>query len=113
MYELTEEQIGDLLASGYDDVAGCDRHVVLSHPPPRDAVDRTSSGKHVGSTAVRAWVESRSPALVVCGHVHESRGAARIGETVVVNCGPAFRGSYAVIELDGAVVADVRRIEYS
>jgi len=110
MYELTEERMATALRSGRDQVEDVDRHVVLSHTPPRgSAVDRTRSGKHVGSTAVRELIDQMQPALVVCGHIHEARGTDRIGETAVVNCGPAARGFYAVVDLDEE--AKVRLLE--
>jgi uncharacterized protein len=41
----------------------------------------------VGSTAVRQVIEEHQPLLGVHGHVHESGGERRIGETVCVNPG--------------------------
>lgn len=82
-WDFTEDQAEELLAHC---PAGC---VLVSHSPPLGAVDRNSSGKSIGSTAVRAAVERLRPRLVVCGHVHASGGwTARIGATPVVNAGP-------------------------
>jgi Icc-related predicted phosphoesterase len=41
----------------------------------------------VGSTAVRSLIETYQPLLAVHGHVHESGGQRRIGETLCVNPG--------------------------
>jgi Icc-related predicted phosphoesterase len=41
----------------------------------------------VGSTAVRRLIEDYQPLLAVHGHVHESGGQRRIGETLCVNPG--------------------------
>jgi hypothetical protein len=77
---------------------------MVSHTPPADtALDRIRSGKHVGSAAVRQFIESHHPDLVICGHIHESRGIDSLGSTVMVNCGPACDGSYALIELGDQV----------
>jgi uncharacterized protein len=54
----------------------------------------------VGSTAVRRFIEERAPILSLHGHIHESRGAIRIGDTVAINPG----STYAEGVLDGAVV---------
>ena len=54
----------------------------------------------VGSTAVRRFIEEREPILSLHGHIHESRGAVRIGPTVAINPG----STYAEGVLDGAVV---------
>jgi Icc-related predicted phosphoesterase len=54
----------------------------------------------LGSTAVRDAIEKHQPALSLHGHIHESRGNARIGRTLCINPG----SSYEQGELLGAVV---------
>jgi uncharacterized protein len=44
----------------------------------------------VGSHAVRQIIEEYQPALAVHGHIHESRGEARIGRTLCVNSGSEY-----------------------
>jgi Icc-related predicted phosphoesterase len=44
----------------------------------------------VGSPAVRAAIERDQPMLGLHGHIHESRGAARIGRSVCVNPGSEY-----------------------
>lgn len=67
--------------------------IYVLHSPPRDtACDRAAVRAHVGSRAIRAFVERVQPPLVLCGHIHESprvSGAWRdvLGSTVVVNPG--------------------------
>ena len=82
-YDLSEEEARSLLA-------GCpDGAVFVSHSPPKNAVDRDSKGKSLGSTAVREAIERAEPVLTVCGHIHGSWGeTAEIGPTPVVNAGP-------------------------
>lgn len=66
--------------AGDDDVSAA---VFLFHGPPHDtALDRAAlDGKtvdhapldvHVGSIAVRRFLEQRGPAVALCGHIHES-----------------------------------------
>ena len=99
-YEITEEQIEARIEAGFADVEGCRIKIFCPHAPPRDtACDRIHSGLHVGSTAVRAFVERAQPDLVLCGHIHESRGEDRIGRTRVVNPGPVGDGHYAIVEI--------------
>jgi Icc-related predicted phosphoesterase len=63
------------------------------HSPPRDtACDVIATRQHVGSRAIRAFIEARQPKLVLSGHIHESprvSGAWRdqLGRTPVVNPG--------------------------
>jgi Icc-related predicted phosphoesterase len=81
-YDLTEDQARVLLAAC---PAGC---VLVSHSPPKGAVDVSANGRSLGSVAVREAIEQNHPALVVCGHVHESAGKqSRIGSSPVVNVG--------------------------
>jgi Icc-related predicted phosphoesterase len=54
----------------------------------------------LGSTAVRDAIEKHQPTLSLHGHIHESRGNARIGRTLCINPG----SSYEQGELLGAVV---------
>jgi len=67
--------------------------VLVSHSPPHGTqCDLTASRQHVGSRAVRAFVEREQPALVLSGHIHESPRVSsayhdRIGDTAVVNPG--------------------------
>lgn len=82
-YDFTEDEAAELLAGCPE---GC---VLVSHSPPKGAVDRRSGNLSVGSTAVRAAVERLRPALVVCGHIHACAGRHEmIGATPVVNAGP-------------------------
>lgn len=82
-YDFTEEEAVELLAGCPE---GC---VLVSHSPPKGAVDVSSGGRSLGSVAVRDAVLSRRPRLVVCGHIHASAGQqALLGNSPVVNAGP-------------------------
>jgi Icc-related predicted phosphoesterase len=67
--------------------------VFVPHSPPRDTgCDVIATRQHVGSRAIRAFVETHQPRLVLSGHIHESprvSGAWRdlLGGTPVVNPG--------------------------
>lgn len=54
----------------------------------------------VGSRAVRQIIEEYQPLLGIHGHIHESRGAARIGRTLVLNPGSEYNSG----RLHGVVV---------
>jgi len=65
---------------------------VLHSPPAGTACDMTGSGAHVGSRAIRTFVERHQPPLVLSGHIHESPRVSSsyrdlIGRTIVVNPG--------------------------
>lgn len=69
------------------------RAIVVSHGPPLGTqCDVVGSGTHVGSRALRRFVERHAPALVLSGHIHESPRVTnafrdRIGDTAIVNPG--------------------------
>lgn len=76
-------------------------HVFLTHTPPKmTRLDRIYSGEHVGSKIIREFLETHTPILHLCGHVHEGRGVERIGRTVSVNPGPAMAGYYSVARFE-------------
>jgi hypothetical protein len=110
MYEFPEEELDRFLAAGFAQVEGSSRFIMVPHCPPRNSEVDRSGGANLGSTAVRSWVDKVKPILVVCGHIHEARGKAKIGNTVVVNCGPAKNGNYAVAEVGNEVKVELRRV---
>jgi uncharacterized protein len=110
MYQFTEAQLAEFLQSGYAQVSGAGRHVLLSHCPPHGChLDRTHFFQHVGSTSVREFIDRTHPALVLCGHIHEGRGIDQLGPTLVVNCGAARAGYFAVaqVEAEGDVKVEL------
>jgi Icc-related predicted phosphoesterase len=62
--------------------------VLLVHTPPaRTPLDRVPRrGSHVGSEALRELALERGVPLV-CGHIHESPGACRLGGALCLNAG--------------------------
>lgn len=103
-YEITEEEIARRALAGYRDVQHCKVKVFVPHPPPFGTkVDIIHSGIHVGSSAVRDFIEDHRPHVVICGHIHEARGRDKIENTIIVNCGPAGRGHYVVVEISETI----------
>lgn len=108
-YEIAEQEIAARAESGFLEVRSARVTVFVPHAPPyRSALDTVFFGRHVGSTAVREFIEKRQPDVVVCGHIHEARGVDRIGRSQIVNCGYAGAGSYAVITIDETVHVDLK-----
>ncbi len=90
-YDFSEEQASRLLHNCPHDA------VLISHSPPKGAVDISSRGVSLGSTTIRHTILAKSPKLVVCGHIHDSSGRHEfIGQTPVVNAGP--RGMFWEID---------------
>ncbi|MGA9119568.1 MAG: metallophosphoesterase [Bacteroidota bacterium] len=98
--EVADEELGKQAEKGWAMIQQCLHKVLVAHTPPfGSATDRIHTGAHAGSPSIRRFIETHQPAVVICGHIHEARGKEVIGKTQVVNCGPAFEGSYAIVEI--------------
>jgi Icc-related predicted phosphoesterase len=69
--EHSEEEIANALAA-FNGLKPL--YLVVHCPPLNTKLDEYAPGKHAGSSAVRAWVESAQPAYLFCGHIHETAG---------------------------------------
>lgn len=114
--ELDEDELLrriEAMAAGVDDLSRC---VFNLHVPPyasqldtapeldEDLNVVLAAGQPkmipVGSTAVREAIERFQPLAALHGHVHESRGATRIGRTLCINPG----SDYHTGRISGALV---------
>jgi Icc-related predicted phosphoesterase len=80
---------------------------VLHSPARGTRCDLVQGGHHVGSRAIRSFVEARQPPLVLSGHIHESprvSGAWRdeLGRSVLVNPGQFGSRRIAAVWFDPA-----------
>jgi Icc-related predicted phosphoesterase len=119
--ELPEEQLAARIANQAERVGDTGRAIFNLHVPPHDTpIDQAVlldpefrpimkggmpviSG--VGSTAVRAALEKYQPMLSLHGHIHESRGEAKIGRTLAINPG----SEYSEGVLRGAIITLSRK----
>jgi Icc-related predicted phosphoesterase len=122
--DVTEEELGKRIEDMTSKVANMQNCIFNFHCPPYDSnidsapkLDKdmkpiVSPGGEmlmipVGSTAVRTAIEKNQPLLGLHGHIHESRGSAKIGRTLCLNPGSEYgegilRG--ALITLDDGKV---------
>ena len=68
---------------------------VIHAPPFNTKLDVIASGAHVGSRAIRAFMEKEQPYLTLHGHIHESPQMSRsfidrIGSTICINVGSSY-----------------------
>ena len=85
--------------------------VLVSHNPPKDsACDVIPGNIHVGSTAVRAFLEEAQPDVCLCGHIHEARAVDRVGRTIVVNPGALAQGGYVLLRSSGGKLSVELRV---
>jgi Icc-related predicted phosphoesterase len=57
----------------------------------------------VGSTAVRGAIERHQPLISLHGHIHESKGAVKLGKTLSINPGSSYEEGIlmgAIVQLD-------------
>jgi uncharacterized protein len=77
--------------------------IVVIHAPPRNTgLDVMEGGIHVGSRAVRHYIERLQPCLALHGHIHEAPEVSdvwieHLGPTVCVNPGQAPDQLHAVV----------------
>jgi uncharacterized protein len=112
--ELPEEELGRRLDGILDNVTDPSTTIFNFHAPPygsgldeAPALDENMNLigggralRPVGSTSVRKAIQRVQPLLGLHGHIHESKGATRIGSTLVLNPG----SSYEEGVLQGAIV---------
>jgi Icc-related predicted phosphoesterase len=104
--EFSEQALETTLRKAYEDVKAARVKILFSHPPPVNTrLDRVRSGEHVGSTAVRRFLEETDCNACVCGHIHEAAGTDRVGSALVINPGMLAQGGYARIEWDGQTLS--------
>ncbi len=115
--EETEEQLCERIESMAKQINDPSRAIFNLHCPPyksgldeAPAIDADLRLLHggralrpVGSTAVREAIEKHQPLLSLHGHIHESKGAIKIGKTLSINPGSSYEEGMlmgAIIQLD-------------
>ena len=115
--EETEEQLGERIEAMAKQVPDPSRAIFNLHCPPfksgldeAPAIDADLKLLHggralrpVGSTAVRQAIEKHQPLLSLHGHIHESKGAVKLGKTLSINPGSSYEEGMlmgAIIQLD-------------
>lgn len=108
--EFPESHFANWLEDAWQRARNWPKTVLVAHNPPKNTVcDVLPGGMHVGSVAVREFIEEAQPDICLCGHIHEARGIDRIGRTVVVNPGSFSMGGYVVLRLnDGVLSVELR-----
>jgi len=99
--EVEDKQLGIWLKQAYDMIKHLKQFIMVTHDPPFGTkLDRIEDGTHVGSRAVLDFVKQYQPPVLLCGHIHESKGFDMIGKTKAVNPGMLSEGTYAIITYD-------------
>jgi hypothetical protein len=103
--EISESEIQEALDELLEKAAKMnpERLILFTHEPPFNVKGDEVGGSHVGSEALRHIIEKHQPNLDVCGHIHEAKSTDCIGHTRVINVGPASKGHFLKITVDGDV----------
>ena len=99
--EFGEDEIDRLLHQAYEQVQQADRLLLISHPPPFNTkADQLANGSHVGSVAVRRFIEQVQPNFCLTGHIHEARSEDSIGVCKILNPGMFQTGGWIEIMIN-------------
>src|SRR5574337_72018 len=99
--EISETDIERYLTNGYNKVKVAKWKIMVCHTPPRDTqTDIIRNGIHVGSITVRNFIMKHKPNICITGHIHESKGKDKLGDTVVLNAGMFRNGWYIEIAVN-------------
>lgn len=100
-FEFTEKEFETVLTKSFASLESTLPSILVTHQPPFQTVaDEVSINYHVGSKSIRRLIDTYQPLLSVCGHIHESKGKGKIGNTWIVNPGPLRNGNFAIIDLN-------------
>ncbi|GAC1509739.1 MAG: metallophosphoesterase [Candidatus Dormibacteraceae bacterium] len=115
--EESEERLGERIEAMAGQVSDPAKAIFNLHCPPyksgldeAPAIDADLKLLHggralrpVGSTAVREAIERHQPLISLHGHIHESKGAVKIGKTLSINPGSSYEEGMlmgALVQLD-------------
>jgi Icc-related predicted phosphoesterase len=63
--------------------------ILVTHEPPHNTLLDYVNDMHLGSIAIRKFIEKHQPDYCICGHFHENAGKRdKVGKTIVINPGP-------------------------
>ncbi len=102
-FELSEKKIGESIGKLLSRLNKNKKIILISHAPPRNTTDRLPVG-NVGSEALERFLGRFD--LVVCGHIHEARGAVQVKGTLVVNPGQGSKGHAAIITIEDEITVE-------
>ena len=115
--EETEEKLAERIEAMARQVPDQSKAIFNLHCPPyksgldeAPAIDADLRLLHggralrpVGSTAVREAIERHQPLISLHGHIHESKGAVKLGKTLSINPGSSYEEGLlmgAIVQLD-------------
>ncbi|MBR9691368.1 hypothetical protein GOV06_01145 [Candidatus Woesearchaeota archaeon] len=88
LFQLSEQEIYDLLKKGHERIKELKTKIMVTHVHPTGTAMEKFTQFFPGSTGIRKAVEAFKPDILLCSHVHEAEGIEEmIGNTKVINVG--------------------------
>jgi len=108
-FEPTDEEIKQALERKTKEIKG--RFILVTHNPPLGTnLDKVETGEHVGSKAIREFIEQRKPLLAISAHIHEAGGTDKLGSTTIFYPGVAYEGYYGLVEIGDEIKCEIKKI---
>ncbi len=96
MFQLSEEEIFELIGKGYDRIKDTKRKILVTHVHPAGGLMEKFTRIFPGSDGVKKAIDTFKPDILLCSHVHEAEGIEEVlGNTKVINVGKSGK----IIEL--------------
>ncbi len=109
---LSELEIYEKLIKLSSGINGKEMIILIHEPPSPTKLSFSVLDKHAGSRMLHKFIEEKQPLLCICGHVHEAFGIDRIGESLILNVGPAYEGRYSIVEINQEIKITLKKINF-
>jgi len=108
--EPSEGETELMLENGFNEVKNAKIKIQVTHAPPAGTkMDFIYTGAHIGSEAVRKFIEDHSPDVAISAHVQEAKGVDELKNTKLLNPGRFPEGHYGVITIENGKI-DVKSL---
>lgn len=82
--------------------------IYVSHSPPFGILDQTWFGNNLGNIHYTNLLDVKSPLVHIFGHIHESAGIKKIGNTLFMNVAYAGSGNVYILHLPSLKVESIK-----
>lgn len=98
LFQLSEDEIYDLLKKSHEKVKDAKTKIMITHVHPTETKMEKFTQIFPGSTGIKKAIDAFKPDILLCSHVHEAEGIEEmVGKTKVINVGKKGK----IIEIKG------------
>ena len=88
LFQLSEEEIYDLLKKSHEKIKDLKTKIMVTHVHPAESKMEKFTQFFPGSKGIKKAIDAFKPDILLCSHVHEAEGIEeKIGNTKVINVG--------------------------